>query len=148
VRIVNDAAMQALGAYSGEERMLFLGLGTGLGSALITDRVVMPLELGCLPFPGGEGSETLFHRLGKDGLKQYGKKAWLAAVRDACKHLREAMAADDLVLGGGNAAEVAPLPKGVRRGGNEDAFTGGFRLWEEHIEPHDRPVSRIWRVVA
>lgn len=142
IRVINDAAMQALGAYS-SGRMLFLGLGTGLGSALVVDRVVVPLELGCLPYEG----ETLFDRLGKAGRKRHGTKAWNKAIAQAVNTLREAFAADDVVLGGGQAKHVDPLPEGVRRGGNEDAFTGGFRLWEEEFEHHDHAPSRIWRVL-
>jgi polyphosphate glucokinase len=144
VRIVNDAAMQALGAYDGG-RMLFLGLGTGLGSALVANHVIAPLELGVLRL---RGNETLFERLGKKGLEQSGEKAWSEAVLDTAQHLRDAFLADHVVLGGGNAERVGELPKHIRRGGNEDAFTGGFRLWEEDVEPHDRPHSPVWRVVS
>ena len=143
VLVVNDAAMQALGAYDGG-RMLFLGLGTGLGSALVTDRVVMPLELGCLPYDRGE---TMADRLGRRGLKRHGEVAWQEAVREVVGVLRRAMAVDYATLGGGNASLVAPLPDGARRGGNEDAFTGGFRLWEEEVVPHDVPPAAAWRVV-
>lgn len=143
VRVVNDAVMQALGAYDGG-RMLFLGLGTGVGSALITEHVVVPLELGDLPL-GTAG--TLFEQLGRDGLKANGKKQWRRQVNAAVTILRGAFLADYVVLGGGNAKHVHPLPEGTRRGGNEDAFTGGFRLWEEVVEPHDRPPPTVWRVV-
>jgi polyphosphate glucokinase len=144
VRIVNDAAMQALGAYDGG-RMLFLGLGTGLGSTLVANHVIVPLELGSLRL---RGKKDLFQRLGREGLERRGKKAWVAAVLDTAQHLRDAFLADYVVLGGGNAKHIAELPKHIRRGGNEDAFTGGFRLWEEDVEPHDRPHSPIWRVVS
>ena len=143
VRVVNDAAMQALGAYDGG-RMLFLGLGTGLGSTLIAERVIIPLELGCLLHRSGE---TFAERLGKAGLARIGNDAWHEMVRDACEQLRLACAADYVVLGGGNAALVDPLPDHVRRGGNEDAFAGGVRLWEEWVEHHDAAPSNIWRVV-
>lgn len=143
VRVVNDAAMQALGAYDGG-RMLFLGLGTGLGSTLIAERVIIPLELGCLLHRSGE---TFAERLGKAGLARIGNDAWLEMVRDACEQLRLACAADYVVLGGGNAALVDPLPDQARRGGNEDAFAGGVRLWEEWVEHHDAAPSDIWRVV-
>ncbi|MDB5312400.1 MAG: hypothetical protein JWO38_6602 [Gemmataceae bacterium] len=143
VRVVNDAAMQAIGGYTGG-RMLFLGLGTGLGSALVAERVVVPLELGNLPYKTGE---LLSDRLGKRGLEKYGKAEWVRMVGEVTGVLRVAMMADYVVLGGGNAAEVDPLPEGVRRGGNADAFTGGFRLWEDDVEPHDRPPSTAWRVV-
>ena len=144
VRVVNDAGMQALGGYDGG-RMLFLGLGTGLGSALVVERVVIPLELGCLysEHPG----ETLFDRLGKDGLARNGPDAWQADVDSAVRALRLSLAADYVLLGGGNAAQVDPLPPDTRRGGNEDAFVGGFRLWEEWVEPHDQAPSLAWRVV-
>ena len=144
VRIVNDAAMQALGAHDGG-RMLFLGLGTGVGSALVANHVILPLELGSLRL---RGRKDLFQRLGKEGLERRGKKAWGIAVLDAAQHLRDAFLADYVVLGGGNAKHIGELPKHIRRGGNEDAFTGGFRLWEEDVEPHDRPHSPVWRVVS
>ena len=143
VRIVNDAVMQALGAYAGG-RMLFLGLGTGLGSALVTEHVVIPLELGNLPFGNGA---TMAAHLGRQGLTDHGPKRWLDDVHEVTGLLRSAFAADYLVLGGGNAELVDPLPDSTRRGGNEDAFTGGFRLWEEVVEPHDREPHRVWRVV-
>jgi polyphosphate glucokinase len=143
VRVLNDAAMQALGGYDGG-RMLFIGLGTGVGSALVTEHVVVPLELGCLPYCP---SETIFDRLGAAGLETYGEEAWLAAVTQATTMLREAFGADYVLIGGGNASRVQPLPAGARRGGNEDAFTGGFRLWEEIVEPHDRSSASAWRVV-
>jgi polyphosphate glucokinase len=143
VRVVNDAAMQALGAYTGG-RMLFLGLGTGLGSALVTDRVVVPLELGNLPFGR---RESMADRLGKRGLKRHGEEQWQQSVAEAVGRLRAAFGADYVVLGGGNAKRVRPLPAHTRRGGNEDAFTGGFRLWEEEVDPHSCPVAAAWRVV-
>lgn len=141
--VVNDAAMQALGAYDGG-RMLFLGLGTGLGSALVTDQVVVPLELGSLPF---SREETMAERVGKDGLHLHGEEEWQHSVRRVLKVLQAAFEADYVVLGGGNAVRVEPLPDGVRRGGNDDAFAGGFRLWEERVVPHDLPPSAAWRVV-
>lgn len=142
-RVVNDAAMQALGAYDGG-RMLFLGLGTGLGSALVTDQVVVPLELGSLPF---SREETMAERVGAAGLDLHGEDEWQHAVQRILKVLQSAFEADYIVLGGGNAERVDPLPAHVRRGGNEDAFTGGFRLWEERVIPHDTPPSAAWRVV-
>ncbi len=143
VRVVNDAVMQALGAYEGG-RMLFLGLGTGLGSALITERVVVPLELGNLSH---SLDETMAQRLGRQGLKSNGEAQWLQDLDAVTTVLRAAFAADYLVLGGGNAKLVNPLPEGTRRGGNDDAFMGGFRLWEEVVEPHDRQPPVVWRVV-
>jgi polyphosphate glucokinase len=143
VRVVNDAAMQALGAYEGG-RMLFLGLGTGLGSTLIAERVIIPLELGCLVHRSGP---TLAELLGKEGLARIGPAVWQQTIRETCEQLRSACAADYVVLGGGNAALVDPLPAETRRGGNEDAFAGGVRLWQEWVEHHDAPPSDIWRVV-
>jgi polyphosphate glucokinase len=143
VRVVNDAALQALGAYDGG-RMLFLGLGTGLGSAIIGERVIMPLELGTLPHPSGE---TLADHLGATGLARLGLGAWQDAVRRACQQLRAACRADYVVLGGGNGPLVSPLPVGARHGRNEDAFAGGVRIWEEWVEHHDLPPSNSWRVV-
>jgi polyphosphate glucokinase len=145
VRVVNDAVLQALGGYEGG-RMLFLGLGTGLGSALVSEHVVVPLELGCLPY-GGQESETIADRVGRAGLAKYGHAAWQAAVEQIVGVLRDAFSAEYIVLGGGNAEEVDPLPPHTRRGGNDDACTGGLRLWEEMVEPHDRRSPRVWRVV-
>ena len=143
VRVVNDAVLQALGAYAGG-KMLFLGLGTGLGSALVAERVVLPMELGNLPYGP---TEMLSDRLGLRGLDKYGEGEWQQKVAETVDRLRHAFAADYVVLGGGNAERVEPLPWGVRRGGNDDAFTGGVRLWEEWIEPHDQAPSRVWRVL-
>jgi polyphosphate glucokinase len=143
VRIVNDAVMQALGAFDGG-RMLFLGLGTGVGSALVTDHVVVPLELGELPYPpGGKLSDSL----GRQGLESHGIERWRRVVAEVVPALRRAFAADYVVLGGGNAAKVDPLPPDTRHGGNEDAVTGAERLWRENIEPHDGQPSSFWRVL-
>jgi polyphosphate glucokinase len=143
VRLANDAVMQALGGYDGG-RMLFLGLGTGLGSALVSEFVVVPLELGTLPYAGGQ---SMADRLGRSGLETCGKDSWLKDVRDIASVLRRALAADYVVLGGGNAELVGGLPEGVRCGDNDDAFVGGFRLWEEVVEPHDRLPPPVWRVI-
>ena len=143
VRVVNDAVMQALGGYQ-SGRMLFLGLGTGVGSALVTEHVVVPLELGSLPHVGGG---TIAERLGRAGLARDGKGAWQRSVEDITAVLQQAFLADYVLLGGGNARELDRLPPHTRRGNNEDAFTGGFRLWEEMIEPHDRRPDPVWRVV-
>jgi polyphosphate glucokinase len=143
VRLVNDAVMQAVGAYDGG-RMLFLGLGTGLGSALVTEQVVVPLELGNLPFINGG---TMVERVGRQALDDHGRERWSDDVHDVVDVLREAFVADYVVLGGGNAKLLDELPEAARRGGNEDAFTGGFRLWDEIVEPHDRDPHRVWRVV-
>ena len=143
IRIVNDAVMQALGGYTGG-RMLFLGLGTGLGSALVSEHVVVPLELGTLPWsPYG----TIAEWVGREGLERSGRARWLEEVERVTQTLRAALQADYVLLGGGNAKHVEQLPDGVRRGGNEDAFRGGFRLWEDIVEPHDRRPPRVWRVL-
>jgi polyphosphate glucokinase len=149
VRVVNDAVMQALGAYAGG-RMLFLGLGTGLGSALVCERVLVPLELGDLPYCHPDArppGETLAEQLGKKGREQHGAAVWLRTLHEVTRILRCAVRADYVVLGGGNAEEVDPLPERARRGSNHDAFVGGFRLWEEQVEPHAQPPSDVWRVV-
>jgi polyphosphate glucokinase len=143
VRVVNDAVMQALGGYDGG-RMLFLGLGTGLGSALITEHVVIPLELGSLPFGNGE---TMADHVGADGRERLGDRDWITAVGEIVALLREAMSADYVLLGGGNTEHIDPLPPDTRRGSNDDAIAGGVRLWEEMVEPHDRRPPRVWRVV-
>ena len=143
VRVVNDAALQALGGYEGG-RMLFLGVGTGLGSALIAEKVVIALELGSLRHPSGK---MLADRLGKRGLSAHGVSVWQQDVVEWTGILREAFAADYVLLGGGNAELVNPLPEDVRRGGNDDAVAGGVRLWEDIVEPHDRRPSFAWRVV-
>ncbi len=127
MKMINDAAMQALGSYEGG-RMLFLGLGTGLGSALITDGVLVPMELAHLLYRKGRTYEDY---LGLRGLNQYGKKKWRQNVADAVTALRHAFQADYVVLGGGNAARVKRLPERVRLGDNRHAFLGGFRLWED-----------------
>ena len=143
VRVVNDAVLQALGAYDAG-RMLFIGLGTGVGSALVTEHVLVPLEVGNLQHPGGG---TIFDWLGRDGMKRIGMAAWQQAIVEVIPMLREAFLSDYVVLGGGNAKKVDPLPPSTRRGGNSDAFLGGLRLWEETVEPHDRVPAQVWRVV-
>ncbi len=143
IRIVNDAVLQALGGYvSG--RMLFLGLGTGLGTALVTERVLVPLELGCLRYGPGE---SFGDRLGKNGLDRHGAAAWCASVAEVVAELRGAFRAEDILLGGGHAGLLDPLPEGCRRGGNHDAFTGGFRLWDDWVEQHEEALPKAWRVV-
>lgn len=127
VKLINDAAMQALGCYKGG-RMLFLGLGTGLGSALILDEVVVPLELGQLRY---SEKETLEEVLGKSALKKTGRKEWEKTVHAAVKNLHRAFVADYTVLGGGNAKKLEKLPKETRRGSNRFAFRGGVRLWRK-----------------
>jgi polyphosphate glucokinase len=143
VRVVNDAVMQAIGAYDGG-RMLFLGLGTGLGSALVTDRVAVAFDLGNLPT---RHDESLGERIGQEGLERHGQPEWEREVAYHVDLLRHAFVADYVVLGGGNASLVTELPPDTRRGGNDDAFAGGFRVWEEVVEPHDRPSPSAWRVL-
>jgi polyphosphate glucokinase len=127
VKIVNDAAMQAIGSYEGG-RMLFLGLGTGLGSAMIVDGVLEPMELAHLPYLRGRTYEDY---IGLAGLKRLGKKKWRRRVFDVTEQLKSAMEADYVVLGGGNARLLKRLPKGARQGNNENAFKGGVRMWKQ-----------------
>jgi len=127
VRILNDAAMQALGIYK-SGRMLFLGLGTGLGSAMIVDGMLEPMEVAHLPYKKGRTFEDY---LGLRGLKRLGKKGWRRHVAKVVEELKNALEADYVVLGGGNAKLLKELPPGARLGDNLTAFTGGFRLWEQ-----------------
>lgn len=127
VKLINDAAMQALGYYNGG-RMLFLGLGTGLGSTLILDEVIVPLELGQLCHDKGK---TLEEMVGKAALKQDGPKKWEAAVHAMVRNLRAAFVADYVLLGGGNAKKLRRIPGGARLGSNHFAFRGGVRLWQK-----------------
>jgi hypothetical protein len=138
VRIINDAAMQALGSYRGG-RMLFLGLGTGLGSALVWDNYIFPLELGDLPYRNGSIIEDY---LGKPGLDLLGEKNWRRDVEHALVQLKKSLIADHVVLGGGNAKKLKELPKGVERGHNRNAFLGGKRLWQMDSQT-GRPKWRI-----
>ena len=124
VRIINDAAMQALGGYE-SGKMLFLGLGTGLGTAMIVDGIIEPMELAHLPYK----KATFEDYVGQRGLEKMGKKRWAANVADVIERLRVALEPDEVVLGGGNAAKLKSLPKNVRLGENANAFTGGFKLW-------------------
>jgi polyphosphate glucokinase len=126
VRVLNDAAMQALGSYK-RGKMLFLGLGTGLGSALIVDGIVEPMELGHLPYRKG----TYEKYVGVRGLKRFGKKKWRRHVADVIERLVTAVEPDEVVLGGGNAKLLGAIPTGSRLGGNDNAFLGGFRAWEQ-----------------
>jgi polyphosphate glucokinase len=128
VRLINDAAMQALGSYKGG-RMLFLGLGTGLGSALIVDGVLEPMELAHLPYKKGKTYEDL---VGEAALRRFGKKKWRGYVTDVVTRLQAALEADEVVVGGGNAKLLRSLPKDVRLGSNANAFLGGYRLWKNH----------------
>ena len=129
VKIVNDAAMQALGSYEGG-KMLFLGLGTGLGSALIVDGVLEPMELAHLPYKSGRTYEDF---VGLRGLERLGKKKWRRNVLAAVTQLKAALLPDYVVLGGGNAKYLKELPPGSKLGANENAILGGFRLWDPKI---------------
>jgi predicted NBD/HSP70 family sugar kinase len=125
VKIVNDAAMQALGSYKGG-KMLFLGLGTGLGSAMIVDGVLQPMELAHLPYKRGKTYEDY---LGLRGLKRLGRKTWQRKVYKVVAELREALQTEQVVLGGGNAKKLKNVPPGTILGDNQNAFLGGLRLW-------------------
>ena len=129
VRVMNDAAMQALGSYEGG-RMLFLGLGTGLGSTLISGKVIVPLEIGRLPF---DGEHNLEDALSKQGLVRLGLERWREAFGQIAGLLKEGFIADYLVAGGGQAKHLGTVPSYVRLGANENAFVGGFRLWSEEV---------------
>jgi polyphosphate glucokinase len=130
VRMINDAALQALGAHAGG-RMLFLGLGTGLGSTLVSDRSVDPLELAHLPYRKGRTYEDY---VGERGLKRLGAKKWTAHVAKVVQLLRDAMQADYVVLGGGQTKKLEEVPADVRIGANEAAIVGGVRLWGPRFE--------------
>jgi polyphosphate glucokinase len=126
VKIINDAAMQALGSYEGG-KMLFLGLGTGLGTAMIADGIVEPMELGHLPYK----KATYEDYVGERALERAGKKKWRREVADVIARLIAALEPDDVVIGGGNARLLKKLPAGCRVGDNANAFAGGFRLWQQ-----------------
>ena len=126
VKIMNDACMQALGSYDGG-RMLFIGLGTSMGTVFISDGKIIPLALGHLRFSKRESFE---HHLNRKGLKLYGPKKWSQAVCEAAEILKAAFLADYVILGGGNAKKLGKLPSGIRRGANEMAYVGGVRMWE------------------
>jgi polyphosphate glucokinase len=126
VRVVNDAAMQALGSYEGG-KMLFLGLGTGLGSAMIVDGIVEPMELGHLPYK----KSTYEDYVGNRGLDRVGKKRWRKLVEDVVERLVAALEPQDVVIGGGNVIHVKKLPRGCRAGNNAHAFIGAFRMWND-----------------
>src|SRR5271166_4861139 len=128
VKIINDAAMQALGSYKGG-RMLFLGLGTGLGSTMIIDGAVEPMELGHLPYR----KATYEDYVGLRGLQRFGKKKWRSYVEDVVARFVKALEPDDVVLGGGNVKHLRELPPHCRAGENANAFLGGFRLWDEPV---------------
>jgi len=138
VKVINDAAMQALGSYK-KGKMLFLGLGTGLGSALIVEGIVEPMELGHLPY----GKTTFEDYVGARGLEKHGKKKWRRYVADVVQRLMAAIEPDEVVLGGGNARKLKEIPQGCRIVENSNAFLGGFRLWQE--TPGQQPQPRIRR---
>jgi len=139
VHLINDAAMQALGSYNGG-RMLFLGLGTGLGSALVWEKNLLPLELGDLPYRDHDIIENF---LGIPGVTRLGEKNWKREVIFAVTQLKKSFIADYIVLGGGNVHRFTKLPAGVERGRNENAFLGGLRLWD--VDPRTR--QKKWRVM-
>jgi polyphosphate glucokinase len=128
VKIMNDAAMQALGSYKGG-KMLFIGLGTGLGSALIVDGIVEPMELSHLPYK----KCTFEDYVGLRGLQKYGKQNWRCYVTDMVRRLAAAIEPDEVVIGGGNVNKLVEMPPGSRIGSNTNAFIGGFRLWEKPV---------------
>ncbi len=138
VKIINDAAMQALGSYRGG-KMLFLGLGTGLGSAMISHGRIEPMELGHLPYR----KKTFEDYVGERGLVKFGKKKWRHYVVDVVEQLRAALQPQEIVLGGGNVRELKELPPDTRAGSNANAFVGGFRLWNEYADTYStcRPVA-------
>jgi polyphosphate glucokinase len=131
VRVVNDAAMQALGSYDGG-RMLFLGLGTGLGSAIVDEGRLEPLELAHLPYHKGKSYEDY---IGLQGLRELGRRKWAQHVARICELLRDGLLCDYVVLGGGNVTKLESLPPHTRRGSNEHAIEGGVRLWASDTPP-------------
>lgn len=139
VKIMNDAAMQALGSYAGG-KMLFLGLGTGLGSAFVVEGLVEPMELGHLPYR----KYTFEDYVGVRGLQKYGKQNWRSYVTDVVKRLTAALEPDEVVLGGGNVNKLTDLPPGCRAGNNTNAFIGGFRLWEKRPGKSRAVRGDIW----
>ena len=136
VKVMNDAAMQALGSYKGG-KMLFLGLGTGLGSAMVVDGIVEPMELGHLPYR----TRTFEDYVGVSGRARLGNKIWEQAVRDVIARLIAALEPEDVVLGGGNVNNLTRLPPRCRAGDNANAFVGGFRLWQK-TQRGNRSTSR------
>jgi polyphosphate glucokinase len=138
VKVVNDAAMQALGSYRGG-KMLFLGLGTGLGTAMVINGTIEPMELGHLPYK----KHTYEDYVGRAGLERHGKKKWRRHVADVVARLIAALEPDDTVIGGGNVRKLAALPPRSRAGDNANAFRGGFRMWgQENAVPHRRTRSK------
>jgi polyphosphate glucokinase len=138
VKVVNDAAMQALGSYKGG-KMLFLGLGTGLGSAMIVDGIVEPMELGHLPYK----KRTFEDYVGVRGYERLGKKKWRKEVADVVPCLVAALEPEDVVLGGGNVKQLKKLPPGCRAGDNANAFSGGFRLWQKNSRRNSSTFGKV-----
>jgi polyphosphate glucokinase len=141
VRLMNDACLQALGSYDGG-RMLFLGLGTAVGSALIADHLVLALDMGRMTF----GEKRVWEILGDGGFEERGVKKWQRAIHEIVPSLKHAVMADYVVLGGGNVKEIEELPDGVRRGHNRMVVEGGRRLWEELPDPAEKP-GATWLVL-
>lgn len=141
VRIMNDAALQALGSYDGG-RMLFLGLGTAVGSAYIVDRLILTLDLGRMLY----GEERVYELLGDAGFDHLGEKKWKAVVHSILPALKNAMMADYVVLGGGNVKKLDELPDGTRRGHNRTVVEGGRKLWEELPDPTTKP-DNCWVII-
>jgi hypothetical protein len=141
VRIMNDAALQALGSYDGG-RMLFLGLGTAVGSAYVADHVILTLDLGRMVY----GEERLFEILGDDGFERLGPKKWQKVVHEIVPALKSSMMADYVVLGGGSAKKMEELPDGVRRGHNRAVVEGGRKLWEVLGDPSEMPAD-FWIIL-
>jgi len=137
-KILNDAAMQALGSYE-KGRMLFLGLGTGLGTAVVDSGIVEPMELGHLPYR----KKTYEDYVGLRGLKKYGKKKWRKNVADVVEKLSAAIEPDEVVLGGGNVKKLKELPPHCRLGNNFNAFLGAFRLWDVGVPQNNKPAGRV-----
>jgi polyphosphate glucokinase len=137
VKVINDAAMQALGSYEGG-KMLFIGLGTGVGATVIMGGEIQPLEVGRFRYK----KRTLEDYLGNRGRKRMGRKKWQKHVEEALERFVVALKPDDVVLGGGNAKKLNPLPTGARLGGNTFAFVGGFRMWEQEAAGRDRRQDR------
>jgi polyphosphate glucokinase len=137
IKIINDAAMQALGGYKGG-KMLFLGLGTGLGSTLIVNGIVAPMEVGHLPYR----KATFEDYVGSRGLERYGKKKWRKYVADVIARLIAALEPEDVVLGGGNVDKLKELPPACRAGEQANAFIGGFRLWQDADKRKPSPAKR------
>ena len=133
VKVINDAALQAIGSYK-RGKLLFLGLGTGLGTTMVVDGLIEPMELGHLPYK----KATYEDYVGLRGLEKFGKKKWRKNVNDVVERLISALEPDDVVLGGGNVHKLKKMPKGCRAGDNANAFLGGFRLWDASQPPQQK----------